>query len=451
MANPNAKILEINSKTGLYPLYVAYSIFAARCGRIAGADLTDELQAQLWNETVRKNIFVICKTPMAKQITRRTLAGFKDIEVNAHYFDDLINMLKNKPRQFVERVLRPGYWKISGGGRMEFNAVIGNPPYQMMDGGNRNSSSPVYQFFVHQAKKMRPHYISLITPSRWFVGGKGLDEFRAEMLSDFHIRKIVDFPDSAECFKGADIAGGVNYFLWDKNHNDVCEVISVRGGAAVSKHRPLNEYDILIRNNGSIGLLQRITASNDPKMEQYVYPRNVFGITTNEHGQNVRDDAHPLILACSQKGNQLALAYVGYDKVNKGHEFIGKYKVVIGRSVPRNGEVGVDIKVGYRAITTVHVFGPGVVFTDTYLMLSYFDTLQDAENFAEYMTLKLPRFLLHETYTSMAISKDNFRFVPYLDYSTKWTDEKLYDRYHCTGEEVAMINSMMRPLEYVVH
>ena len=145
------------------------------------------------------------------------------------------------------------------------------------------------------------------------------------------------------------------------------------------------------------------------------------------------------------------MAYIEESKIVKGHEYIDMYKVVIGRSVPRNGEVGVDPSVGYRAITTVHVFGPNTVFTDTYLLLAAFHTAEEAENFAQYMTLRFPRFLLHETYTSMAISKDNFRFVPYLEYREKWTDAKLYERYECTQAEVSMIESMMRPLEYVIH
>lgn len=450
-SNQNAHILEINSKTGLYPLYVTYSIFRAKCAAFSEDELDMGLQDRIWDETVRNNVFVICKTSMAKSITRRTLVGYRDATVNAHYFDDLINMLKNKPENFTKKVLKRSYWNLNGGENMKFDAIVGNPPYQEMDGGNRNSSSPVYQWFVSQSKNIEPHYISMITPSRWFAGGKGLDDFRAEMLADTRLIKIVDFANSTECFKGVDIAGGISYFLWDRNYNGTSEVVSIRGESTVTMQRKLDEYDIFIRNNNSVGLLQRITASSDQKMEEYVYPRNVFGITTNEHGQGERDEANPLTLVCSQKGNQLALAYLGYNKVLKGNDLIGKYKVVIGRSVPRNGEVGVDPKVGYRAITTVHVFGSDVVFTDTYLLLSSFNTLMEAENFAKYMTLKLPRFLLHETYTSMAISKENFRFVPYLDYTREWTDKVLYERYECTKQEIEMIDSMMRPLEYVVH
>ncbi|MDO4647021.1 MAG: Eco57I restriction-modification methylase domain-containing protein [Eubacteriales bacterium] len=451
-ANPEAQILEINSKTGLYPLYVAYSLYRARRKTLSlNYEITLETERDIWRATVEQNVFVICKTPMAKQITKRTLVGFDNAKVNAHCFDDLINQMKNKQQQFADRVLKPRLWKKERNLKMKFDAIVGNPPYQEMDGGNRNSSSPVYQYFVQQSKSLAPGYISMITPSRWFAGGKGLDDYRAEMLADKRIRKIIDYVDSNECFKGVDIAGGISYFLWDSNYNGLCNFTSVRGADINSMERKLDEYDILIRNNISVKLLERITNSEDEKMDRYVFSRNVFGISTTEHGQKKKDTSHQLTLVCSQKGNQLDLAYVSRDIVQKNQELIDKYKVVIGRSVPRNGEVGVDPSVGYRAITTVHIFGRNTVFTDTYLLLSYFDTQEEAIHFAKYMTMKLPRFLLHETYSSMAISKENFRFVPYLDYSREWSDGDLYARYECTEKEQTMIESMMRPLEYVVH
>ena len=451
-ANANARVLEINSKTGLYPLYVTYSIFRSRCAACCEEELDDTKLQQIWEATVQENVFVICKTPMAKQITQRTLAGYRNIAVNAHYFDDLINMMKNKPRQFVDRVLKPSYWKKEGVRTMKFDAVVGNPPYQMMDGGNRASASPVYQYFVSQAQKLSPSYLSMITPSRWFAGGKGLDDFRSEMLSDTRIRCIIDYADSSYCFPGVDIAGGVNYFLWDSKYNGLCEVTSIRGESKTTIKRKLNEIDnIFIRNNLSIALMKRIDACNDKRMSRFVSFRNPFGIATDEHGLEIASSDDLLKLVCSKKGNQLAIAYLSRDKVQKNYDWINKYKVVIGRSVPRNGEVGVDPKKGYRAITTVHVLSPNMVCTDTYLILSVFDTKNEAENFAKYMTLKFPRFLLHETYTSMAISKENFRFVPYLDYTREWTDQELYERYACTDEEISLIESMIRPLEYVIH
>ena len=301
LANPNARILEINSKTGLYPLYVAFSIFQNKCAALNPDDLDDATQERIWNETVSENVFVICKTPMAKAITKRTLVGFKDVTVNAHYFDDIVNTLRNKPKMFVDKVLRASYWK-KGAGTMKFDAVVGNPPYQAMDGGNRNSASPIYQYFVSHSKDLEPTYISMITPSRWFAGGKGLDDYRTEMLKDYRLMKIVDYADSQDCFPHVDIAGGVSYFLWSKNYNGKCNVTSIRGSSVVTMDRSLNEYDIFIRNNASVGLLNRISSSSDKKMEEVVYTRNVFGIGTDEHGVPERDENNSVQLVCSQKG-----------------------------------------------------------------------------------------------------------------------------------------------------
>lgn len=446
--NDDGKVLEMNSKSGLYPLYMAYSIYRFLLPK-AEEEMTLEEAQKIWRQVLNDHLFVLCQTKMAVSITRRTLVGYTDASVNAIFLSKLLDRMQDTKR-LTNKLTNPATWNKEGE-RMKFDAIVGNPPYQQMDGGNRNSSSPVYQYFVWEAKNINPHYISMITPSRWFAGGKGLDDYRSDMLSDKRIRCIVDYVDSTECFRGVDIAGGINYFLWDRDYDGLCDVISIKGGAQSHLKRKLDEYDIFIRNNSSVELLQRISHCPDEKMENYVFPRNVFGISTNEHGSEIKSEENSITLVCSQKGNQLALAYINLGKVLKSKDLINKYKVVIGRSVPRNGEVGVDPKIGYRAITTVHIFGPNTVFTDTYLLLSYFDSLEMAKNFANYMTLKLPRFLLHETYTSMAISKDNFRFVPYLDYNQKWTDEMLYKRYQCTAEEVSVIEATMRPLEYVVH
>ncbi|MEG2013517.1 MAG: Eco57I restriction-modification methylase domain-containing protein, partial [Anaerovoracaceae bacterium] len=193
--NSKAQILEINSKTGLYPLYVTYSIFRNKCEPYKKDELTADLQEKLWNETVEKNIFVICKTPMAKSITKRTLVGFKDVKVNSHAFDDLIGMLKDKPQQFVERVLRTSFWDKKGSEKMKFDAVVGNPPYQMSDGSGGTNDAPIYQYFVESAQKITARYASLIMPSRWFTTGREnlLGDFRNHMLNNTSIRKLYAF------------------------------------------------------------------------------------------------------------------------------------------------------------------------------------------------------------------------------------------------------------------
>ena len=448
--NPEARILEMNSKSGLYPLYMAYSLYAMKLPGPEDKLPLEQTQA-LWQEIVEQQIFVLCKTRMAESITRRTLVGYQDWTVNTTYIPHLLERMENDPQRLAKKLQRTDTWGKEGQ-PMKFDAIVGNPPYQEMDGGGKGySAKPVYNYFVGEAKAIEPHYISMITPSRWFSGGKGLDDFRAEMLQDKHLRKIVDYADNEALFSNVSIVGGVNYFLWDSSYNGDCEVTSIRGENAVTLNRDLSEYDIFIRNNNALQLIRRMEASGDRKMDDVVYPRNVFGISSDLRGQDNKDEKHQLALFSSQKSNSMAMSYISGDEVQKQHELIGKYKVIMGKVVPRGGEVGVDPSVGYRVTSTLQVLSPGSVFTDSYLLLAAFDSKAEAIHFAEYMCLKFPRFLLHETYSSMNISKQNFRFVPFLDYSKEWTDKELFKRYGCNEEEISMIESIIRPMEYVFH
>ncbi len=223
LSNPDSKILEINSKTGLYPLYCAYSIFRAK--KEFHSERTEE---SLWNETIEENVFVICKTPMAKAITQRTLSGYENIKINAHYFEDLVNQLKNKSDSFISKVTSKNYWGKGDGG-MEFDAIVGNPPYQEMDKGKSTttgSSIPVYNLFVENSIKLNPFAVSLIMPSRWMTGGRGLDSFREKMLKNHSIFEIHDYLESHDVFPSVAIEGGVCYFLWLKDYNGKCKFFS---------------------------------------------------------------------------------------------------------------------------------------------------------------------------------------------------------------------------------
>lgn len=449
--NDDAQILEMNSKSGLYPLYMTYSLYMMKVNG-KETDLAYETAKRLWNETLKNNIFVLCKTKMAKQITKRTLAGFDTADTNLVCLSKLIEeRMKDKPR-LANKLLSPITWNKEGREKMKFDAIVGNPPYQILDGGGRGySAKPVYNEFVDVAKILSPRYISMITPSRWFSGGKGLDDFRESMLQDSRIRRIVDYVDNEKLFTGVAIAGGVNYFLWDSSYSGECEITSVRGDSRTTLRRRLNEYDIFVRNNSAVNLIHRIEKSSDRKMDEIVYTRNVFGINSDIRGLEEPSGDKSIRLYCSYKSNSMMVTYISEKDVVKEKEIIDKYKVIIGKVVPRGGEVGIDPSIGYRAITTIQVLYPNSVFTDTYLLLGVFDSEQEAINFAKYMTLRFPRFLLHETFSSMNISKGNFRFVPFLDYHEEWTDEKLFARYECTDDEIGMITAMMRPLEYILH
>ena len=200
---------------------------------------------------------------------------------------------------------------------------------------------------------MNPSYISMITPSRWFAGGKGLDTFRSEMLSDQRLEKIVDFIDNEMIFKGVGIAGGVNYFLWNNNYWGECEFTSVRGDTRSTMIRRLQEYDILVRNNAAVRLLRRLQADKTRKMDDVVYARNVFGISSGVRGLSEPDNEHNIKLYSSEKSNSMTSTYISVKDVAKEQGLINKYKVIMGKVVPRGGEVGIDPSIGYRAITTV--------------------------------------------------------------------------------------------------
>lgn len=444
------KIMDINSKTGLYPLYACYSVFRNKLDNKPELD-----QRELWNSIVEDSIFAVCKTPMAKAITRRTLLGYSSVRPNIHSFKNLVATLENRKSEFVKKVTSKKFWGFKdriGGDDLQFSAIVGNPPYQIMDGGGKGySAKPVYQHFVKAAKEIQPNYLSLVTPSRWFAGGKGLDQYRDEMLHDKHIERIYDYVDNEQLFKGVSIVGGVNYFLWNRNHSGYCSFTSIRGTDRYTMLRDLSEYDILIRNNNALELVRRVDASNCKKMESVVYPRNVFGIASEERGLPKKTPENPIALFASSKSNSMGISYLSPDKIQKNSGLINKYKVIIGKVVPRGGEVGIDPKIGYRVTSTIQVLYPGSVFSDSYLLLGVFESEGEAINFAKYMTLKFPRFLLHETYSSMNISKSNFRFVPYLDYSKEWTDDELFDLFECTPEERKLVLDIIRPMEYIVN
>lgn len=212
----DTRILEINSKTGLYPLYVTYSVYRAKCMNMEESSLTIEKEREIWLQTVHDNVFVICKTPMAKAITKRTLVGYSDERINAHYFDDLINAISNKSQFFVEKVKKESYWK-KGNSIMKFDAVVGNPPYQ--EEGISTRKAPIYHYFYDIAFNLS-NIVSLITPARFLFGaGQTPRNWNEKMLHDEHFKVVKYYSDSKDVFEGVDIKGGILISLRDEKNN----------------------------------------------------------------------------------------------------------------------------------------------------------------------------------------------------------------------------------------
>ncbi|MBO4812271.1 MAG: Eco57I restriction-modification methylase domain-containing protein [Prevotella sp.] len=440
----DSHILEINSKSGLYPLYVAYNIYRSRveAAKAKYGEVSHGFAMNLWDATIEENILVVCKTPMAKSITKRTLAGFRNTRVNAQYYPDLIQNITERPEAVVN-TFRDGkrFWKINENTNMKFDAIVGNPPYQVMDGGTDRGAVPVYQYLVEIAKKCKPNYISMIMPARWYAGGRGLDEFRECMLSDKRVQYLYDFETSKDLFPTVDIAGGLCYFLWHKTNVAPCKVYNVNPLGSCCVERYLDEFPVFIRSNTSIPILKKVTNKSTEYLNSLVLSINPFGFRTYYRGRKEKKDGDIKILTSEGWG------YVSRSEITKGIVNVNKYKIIVGRFVPSNGELNVKPGEGYRVLTTPRILKTDEINTETYIDTAVFDTLNEATNYRNYLCTKFARYLLRQAITSVNVTRECFAFVPMQDFSRPWTDAELYAKYELTDEEIAFIESMIKPME----
>lgn len=321
---------------------------------------------------------------------------------------------------------------------MKFDVIIGNPPYQLNDGGgNGKSAMPLYQKFVEQSKKLRPRYLTMIIPARWFGGGKGLDAFRTKMLSDDHIRNLVDYTDSSDCFSGVDIAGGICYFLWDRDNPGLCKVENTHSGTKTTTIRRLNEFPTFVRYGEAVNIIQKVRNKTTLFMDNQVLPRRPFGIDSNAHLQNAGE-----IKVKSASG----YGYLPKKALTVGTEIVDKYNVVMSKvSAEHAGQP--DKNGQSKVISVIEILNPGVACTETYLVIGSFDNEKYAQNLVTYMKSRFFRFLLQQSLYSQNIAKDRFQFVPIQDFSKSWTDEELFDKYRLTEEEVSFILGMIKTME----
>lgn len=441
---PEAHILEINSKSGLYPLYVAYNIYRARveAAKAKYGEVSHGFAMQLWDAAIEQNILVVCKTPMARSITRRTLAGFRDTRVNAQYYPDLITNISERPEVVVNTFCDgKHFWKINDNTNMKLDAIVGNPPYQVMDGGTDRGAVPVYQYFVEIAKKCKSNYISMIMPARWYAGGRGLDDFRFNMLSDKRIQSLFDFETSKDLFPTVDIAGGLCYFLWNKLNNNPCRVHNINPSGSSFAERYLDDFPIFVRSNTSIPILRKVIKQSNDFLNSLVLSINPFGFRTYFRGRNDKKDGDIKILTSEGWG------YVSRSEILKGTEYIDKYKIIVGRFVPSNGELNVKPGEGYRVLTTPRILNVEEINTETYIDTAVFDTINEAINYRDYLCTKFARYLLRQAITSVNVTRECFAFVPLQDFSKPWTDAELYAKYNLTADEIAFIESMIKPME----
>ena len=441
---PEARILEINSKSGLYPLYVAYNIYRTRveAAKAKYGEIGHAFAMQLWDLTIENNILVVCKTPMARSITRRTLAGFRDTTVNAKYYKNLIENITHTPAVVVN-AFKDGkhFWGINNDENMTIDAIIGNPPYQVMDGGGNGSSAvPVYQRFVDIAKKMKPCYISMIMPAKWYTGGKGLDDFREEMLNDKRITFIADFDDSRLLFPTADIAGGVCYFGWTAQHQGLCTFVSHKDNSTAYSKRNLSENDVFVRDMIAYEIINKVKALNEVTMDCVVFSRNPFGFASNSDFSTRQ--SNDTIRIFTSKG----WAFVKKTDISYNEGLVGKWKVIMSKAGAEHAGQS-DANGMKKVISRISVISPQEICSESYLLLSCFDNKEEAVNQTTYMKTRFVRFLLAAILLTQNIAKDKFQLIPVQDFTRPWTDIDLYKKYALTAEEIAYIEGTIKPMK----
>lgn len=430
------KILEINSKTGLYPLYVTYSLFRRRLEEYIKAECIEketvsvQEEQVVWDDIVENNMYVICNTPMAKGITHRTLFGFRQVDQKANIKNvQLIERASKDQEGLVKELKSVGFWKgNSSKQEMKFNAVVGNPPYQIMDGGGTGSSAtPIYNKFVDLAKLLNPNNVSMIIPAKWYTGGKGLDEFRANMLNDKQLIKLFDYEDSRDCFPTVDIAGGVCYFLWNKGSDNKCVVTSILGSFRNESTRYLNEHDTFIRNQKVLDIINKVKSQ-----------------TFTEPGRNI-----------SLFGSD-GITYMEEKDVPQNKEIVDKWKVIMSKaSAEHAGQT--DANGRKRIVSRLEVLPPYTICTESYLLLDIFDNEEEAQNLKKYIRTCFTRFLLASILITQNIVRDKFKFVPIQNYKNNsdidWSqsirdiDRQLYTKYNLSDDEIAFIEKMIKPMD----
>jgi len=338
------------------------------------------------------------------------------------------------------------------GDTMQFDVIIGNPPYQLDDGGYGTSAAPIYQLFVEQAKALEPRYLALVIPARWFAGGKGLDEFRDSMLSDDRLRSIDDYLSASDVFPGVGLKGGVCYFLWDRDNPGLCRVTThFKDWPISTTNRPLLEKgaDVFIRFNEGLSILKKVVAvecgkthslslPEGKRFDQLVSSRKPFGLDTTFKGKIAKGAGDLLVYQNGGTG------YIARDSISTGTQFIDKWKLFAGYAAPGTGNKDTY---PHRIISTPFIGEPGTVSSETYLCIGPLDSKDQAESVMSYLSCRLTRLLILLHKPSQHTTRKVYAFVPIQDWTKRWTDEDLYAKYGISASEIAFIEKVVRPMD----
>ncbi len=460
--SPKTRFLDPCSKSGVFLREIAKRLLAGL------EEQMPDLQQRI-DHIMTKQVFGIACTDLTAEMSRRTLYCSKqangEYSVSTAFHDAQGNLLYERCHHTWNAQGRCEYCGASKGEYlrtdsretyaypfihksikeifhkdMQFDVIIGNPPYQMSDGGNGASAKPIYNLFVKQSLELKPKYLVMITPSRWFAGGKGLDDYRNKMLSDKHIKVLVDYANAKDCFPNNSIGGGVSYFLWDATWNGKCNVVNINGENRNETTRALNEYPVFIRFNDAINIVNKVRSFCQESIEGIISTRNPFGLSSKERGHSDRK-TNDATLVTSQ-----GCFYIDKKDVLQGKKLIEKYKVLISKVTAEHaGEPDKEGK--FKVLSRTEVVEPDVVCTDSYIIIGSFNSREEAMNLYSYLITRFVRFLLLMAVSSINLSKEKFQFIPLQDFSHPWTDEMLYKKYGLDKDEIDFIESMIRPME----
>ena len=323
---------------------------------------------------------------------------------------------------------------------MKFDVIIGNPPYQLEDGGFGKSASPIYHKFVEQAMRLNPSYLTMIIPARWYSGGKGLDEFRENMLNDERISQIHDFPETEDCFPGQNIRGGVCYFLWDKNHKGLTNIINYKDSKPISNStRKLksNNLNIFVRYNEAINILEKINSFKEEKFYNFVSSRKPFGLPTNYTGftKNRSEKFNIKLYRFGENG------YINTNQAEKNKELINEYKIFVSKASPGGDNYP------HQVISQPIIGSPTTCCTETYILIGPFKNKIICENVVNYMKTKFFRFLMILIKNTQDVPKKVYSFIPNQNFNENWTDKKLFKKYKINKNEISFIDRLVREMK----
>lgn len=466
--NPDTTFLDPACKSGVFLREIAKRLLKGLEAQIP------DLQERI-DHIFHKQLFGIAITELTSLLSRRSVycSKYPNSEYSVSKFDDAQGNIRFKR---IQHTWKDGKCVFCGASKLQYNrgadleshayefihfieleeltdmkfdVIISNPPYQITDGGGDGSSAqPIYNLFIQKAKKLNPQYMVMIIPARWYSGGKGLDEFRNEMLTDERIAVIHDFPETSDCFPGINIRGGVCYFLWDKKHKGESLIINHKNQMSLEMKRPLLESGTrtFIRYNQAVSILKKVLSFNEETMDKRVSSRLPFGIPSNFKMYTLEPKSNKdLILYRSDRSKKTEKkVFVSPVYVKKNKEWKDSLKVLVSKASPGGDEYPHSI------ISAPILAEINSVCTETYLIVDFVKSRKEGLNLITYMATKFFRFMMSLIKNTQNISKGVFEFVPIQDWSKPWTDEMLYEKYALSQEEIDFIESMIKPMDLEV-